>query len=46
VEVGQWIGFSLDLGLVLFGIGYVICGTTGGYVIWGVGKLCGWLVVA
>jgi hypothetical protein len=27
----------LTWGLMLFGTGYVICGTIGGYVIWGVG---------
>jgi hypothetical protein len=40
---------------VLFGTGYVICGTAGGYIFWGVGSRyiicgvdggCGWLVVA
>jgi hypothetical protein len=31
---------------VLFGIGYVICGTMGGYVICGIGEGCGWLLVA
>jgi hypothetical protein len=30
---------------VLFGIGYVIYGTAGGYVICEVGKGCEWLVV-
>jgi hypothetical protein len=40
------VGFCLDLGLVLFGIGYVICGTAVGYVICGVCEGCGWLVLA
>jgi hypothetical protein len=36
----------LTWGLVLFGPGYVICGTASGYVVCGVGGCCGWLVVA
>jgi hypothetical protein len=43
---GSGLASVLTWGLVLIGTGYVICGTTGGYVIWGVGGGCGRLVVA
>jgi hypothetical protein len=33
LDLWQWIGFSLDL--VLFGTGYVICGTAGGGMLYG-----------
>jgi hypothetical protein len=42
-------GFGLALSrlvLVLFGMGYVICGRAGWQVICGVDGSCGWLVVA
>jgi hypothetical protein len=35
---GGGLASVLTGGLTLFGIGYVICGTTGGYVICGVGE--------
>jgi hypothetical protein len=33
-------------GLALFGIGYVICGTSDEYIICGTSEACGWFVVA
>jgi hypothetical protein len=44
VEVVDWFQF-LTWGLVLFGMGYVICCTSEGYVIYGAGEGWGWLVV-
>jgi hypothetical protein len=43
---GRGLTSVLTWGLVLFGIGYVICVTAGGYIICEVDEGCGWLVVA